>query len=488
MKSFKEYYKERLKIQEGYGVDDNPSISQGVSSILDDEGTSKKSRMIDYLHKSPFTKFSDEDNPEDFIKVEPLNKTEELPVFTVREKEQLPSFEGTTINYGLQFDTSEDTTKKLSSLAPLEQAIEEKKKEEEDARETLKKSKRRFYLISDKSYPKAEEKMQIIKDLQQEFRDRDKQWFVDDNGILASIINGKFKEAGLKPEENDKIARYLDNWREWVRLTDESELMRPPAYTKRIKKIENDLCSMYGELVEKKKTTMHAIQQAFMKKLKSPNPEDKKLQEHFIKLTADSYIRLKKDVHYDYIVYPQSSSNFNEELAYELASHYNATPVNAISKIAQPKIDTTNLYWSKLSDTEREKRNLYPALHTPKAGESKGAELERLKAQLPKDVVQDDGSKVAGQIKNVKFGGFRPFIKNLELNRDAMGSAEGKEGVGFKGNSILLIDDNISSSGTIQRSIQILKKQGPRRIDVYVPLVMKYYRPSGIPTKFKKCG
>ena len=455
MQSFKEYHKERSNIQEGYGVDShNPEISQGVSSILDDEGTSKKARMIDYLHKSPFTKFSDEDNPEDFIKVEPLNKTEELPVFTVREKEQLPSFEGSTINYGLEFNTSKDVAK-IPSLAPMEQAIEEKKKEGQEIGEALKKSKLRFYLNSDNSYPKAEQKLKIIKDLQKDFRDRDKQWPISRFEHLANMINGKFQEENLKPESEAKIIKYLENWREWVKSTDESGLMRPPAYRKRIKNIENELCNMYEKLVERKKTTVHAIQQAFMKKLKHPNPDDKKLQEHFIKLTADNYIRLKKDVHYDYIVYPQSSSGFNEELAYELASHYNATPVNAISKITQPKVDTTSLYWSKLSDTERKERNLYPALHTPKAGESKGAELERLKAQLPQDAVQGDGNKAAGQVKNVKFGGFRPFIKNLELNRDAMGSAEEKEGVGFKGNSILFIDDNISSSGTIQRSIQI---------------------------------
>lgn len=188
---------------------------------------------------------------------------------------------------------------------------------------------------------------------------------------------------------------------------------------------------------------MNIIQQAFLKILKHPStPKAIKFAEHFVELATNNYYRIFPNKYYDYVIYPESSGTLNERIASFLGSLYNAKVIRGFEKTSDKTIDTHNLH----------------QIFGDKADDVIGFDRSRM-------------GKGKMQIKNVRNKDARPFIRMWKKSDEA----SRKLGVSFKNKHILLIDDNIFSSGTFQAITHVLKKDGPRKIDIYTPLWVDFY-------------
>jgi hypothetical protein len=198
---------------------------------------------------------------------------------------------------------------------------------------------------------------------------------------------------------------------------------------------------------------LNAVQSAFMKILKDKDKDP--VVDEFIDMAVDNYVRINPNKYYDYIVYPESSGHFNQKLVTKFIEAYNKNNPNiqAIQGFAKVpaeriKIDTSNLY------------DIY--------GKDKAGKITQAYDFMSRTRGPRAGKKA--QIKYVPQE-MRPFVRQWEKSPEAKRS----EGVNFKKKNILLVDDNINSSGTFQAIHKILSKEGPRKIDIYTPLYVEFY-------------
>lgn len=436
-------FRDWLELDEGWGInyDAIPSTTVFGSQMSPENsyGRDLKNSWSKELYNSNFVDFSLEDRAQDFIKLKPLNSAKQLPFSQVDEKSRLPKFDG-QIFYGFTFEKIGNVDERMNQFY-VDQRNEVATK--------LKEVMEQLKVANAKKGGLSVPQRQLIDAAFDKMVERG----VPNFDRVAEFINAELERGGFKPMTTKKISEYLKNRRE--------DVQTPVTLGKKRKKLEDQLEEL-KQLVFSKRYFLGAVQRAFLKKLKFPKtPEDKKVFEQIIGYAVSNYKRLNPNAHYDYVIYPQSRSSMAAEFALALATEYNAQPINGLSKKV-PTLDTQNLLWKKDQEGKMQQRDLYPQLHS-------------LDPEVKKATQQNINSQMKGgsdmQIKNVRWNHIRPFVRNWSFNQDVMR----QEGVGLKGKSVLLVDDNAASGGTLQSSYTKLLEKHPRKIDIYVPIYVDFY-------------
>ena len=430
---------------EGWGIDYN----QIPNTVADQFGNMKSSvnakrGVRNDLYQSDFVTFDPTDRPEDFVKIEPLNQAKSLPQFNITGRHILPAFEGSTIFYGFRFTTPEEQ---------FSQELKDKKKQ----------------LVSDRKELKAQLKKAnatgTLKPRQKEIIDEvllkiAEQPYFPTEGYedhVVPIINGRLEKEGLQRVTWNRVYGYMKERKKKKKTDDSAYKIR-----KKLKEIESQLHEI-DKSAKNKGTFLNAIEQAFLKKMKHPStPEDRQFSEHFIKTAVDHFVRLSNGS-YDYVLYPESSSEMNDTLALEIASRINAEPIKGFQKINQPTIDTHN--YSKINKPNPEQQGLG------------GPESKQHRAIYGPSGLQKMVDTNKGQVKNITRANkpLRPYVRNWEMTPGLKGNSENKTGHSFKNKRVLIVDDNVDSGGTFQAINQIIRKHGPRKIDYYAPIVANFH-------------
>lgn len=361
------------------------------------------------------------DRPWDFIRIEPLNKAERLNTLQLPDRDRLGSFQNAEIYYGFEFvpiQQSQGSAFGNTFDFQQESRIKELSSKIIQANQFITALTTKFAQIID-----LDRKFNLSQELQK-----------------ALLQTGNIKDAAVRllrkkgiPYDNvidAMLARWQQAQEQITSLQQEKEghLAQIRAERSKTPVLDADKARQYLSLA----------QVAMMKILKEPvTKQDQVMQKQFVDLAVQHYRRFRGNKHYDYIVYPESSSKLNSELALAFAVAYNATPIQGIEKKAPgtATLDTHNA--SKRFD------DLGLAHH----------------------IVNQMNQAGSLRIKHVPYPQYRSYMNILQKPEDLR-----RSGTSFTKRRLLLIDDNIISSGTIQKAHQVLLRERPKSIDIYVPL------------------
>lgn len=491
--------------QEGFRLDlaDDEVLNNIQKLLADEDGkehgfdgkqtawpAQQRSRLVYHMTNSKFANLDvlGPDKKNSFIEVIDVFKKEDLPIHNIGPKKMLPSFEGAKIYYGFRFNAKEPPIEKI--LEPINQQIDETEKE-------IKKLEKKLDTSDSDEIDSdiiSDEQKEVIRKVYNNFKSWDKYKNFRDNFHVS--VNDELQTQNLKKLDQSWIRGYADvlNRKSVAPIEDIKE---------KVSVLCNNLNKVRTKKTYQKTIIIQSVQRSFMKKVKHPE-QDKKLQDDFIELSKELYIKHKGNIYYDYIVYPESSSDFNQKLAMSLVGHYKqinpkVRAVQGLEKIPEPTMDQFNLDWRPNpkhdpNDPTSDKfvrRGLYPDLDDPEkrlAQMKASYSIAGIKWPKPQDDdVQDQGKKNKGiwQQKNVGQDQLRHYINNLKLT-SGLGQVDAKGlGVGFKGRSLLFIDDNVASGSTLQRGYGELMKKGPRKIDIFVPIVYQAYHSGKLVDVFK---
>lgn len=426
-------------LHEGFGVDyDNlPNAfrpdSFDATSISAQSGRQK---LVGQIYDSNSINFDPEDRPQDFIKINSINQLSKFD-----PPQPLKSFEGSEILYGMTFDAksnllSQEFSKNVKFLKEeLKKLMNLKRENDKNGKEPV---------------------QNIVFDTYKDIVDKGG----DSTTIekrLPQMAQARIAAAGLANKTNQ-------TWNLQKMLNIVKSMKTKPEEKVSVSELNKQIQDVKSKLevaVEKLNATPRMsfiIQQAFLRKIKHPKtPEDHQLCDHFVKLSVDNYTKFRGQYHYDYVLYPESSSELNENIAKSLAAKYGATPIRGFQKIENPKIDTTSFI------------NKYPG--KPNEPDDNGVMRSgywRTFQNLKNTV---DRSK--GQIKNIQKN--QPFVRNLQMDPTIPQQVTPQDQRSqLRNRRLLVIDDNTRSGGTFQIINHILRDQGPQSIHYYTPLLANF--------------
>jgi hypothetical protein len=221
----------------------------------------------------------------------------------------------------------------------------------------------------------------------------------------------------------------------------------------------------------------------FSKRVKNPQSiDDVRMRDKFIDLAVEEFKKMALSVDpemlaYDYVVFPESSKhggrkNFNQLLADKLcvvtgAVHLNVPQMVEISKLspANIQVDYQQLYDYALANAHKAKNSSGGYVHSIKSGTTVYANAtdyakawaNNEHAKLVKLVGRDPKAFKISDIPQDK----RMFVKFFDSSN--VNDLSEKD--------VLVVDDNVVASGTIQLIHELLMKMAvpPRRVDVFVP-------------------
>jgi hypothetical protein len=343
--------------------------------------------LVEFHERYGFFAFWGKDNPEDFIKIEPLNVAKELPMLPV--KDELPSFEGAVIHYGFKFVPMKEFHTLLTNAS------------------------------WDEEMEKLSGKMSKYADVAKLPLDQIEKAVVGATGNIMAAA----RVLKLTP---DQVTRAIE--------------------LAELKEKEQGLSGNRPFLSGRDATNfLSAIQWAFLKVMKH-SKNAPQLREQFIEKAVENYVRMYPNKCYDFVVYPQSSGMMNVELASAFSAYYGrdvegrcrAVPIQGFQKVSKPGIDSQGLFAKSAADSAQKR-------------------LKFLQAQV---------ATSGGQIKNVRSRD-RQYVRLWEPTSRRENN--------FKNKRILVIDDNVATSGTLQAVYHVLQKEGPRLVDIYTPLYVEFY-------------
>ena len=389
----------------------------------------QKKSVIDQVYNAPESiVFDPLDQPQDFIKIETVNKVEQLNIPT---RQQLPSFEGVQILYGFKFSAANEkialeSSKKVKELEAELAGLQNKKmgRNKEDQSRIIEIIKN----CHDSIIRKVPDPSQLAKYLPS---------FVNRDLETAELL--KFKNGQPQLWDMKMIQKVLNN----------SEVESTYSISKKVNEIKTEIQRL-NDIIGSKGGMMNLIQQAFLKKIKHPQtPDDQQLCDHFVRLSVENYHKYRPNYPYEYVVYPQSSSALNTQIATGLAAQYGATAVQGFTKLMTPTIDTTNFI--------RNNPQLTPI--------KRAGAINKLSSQI---------ASSKGQIKNIQNN--RPYVRNWQMDPQLMQNVKPDHNMsGLTNRRILIIDDNAASSGTIQAIHKVLmSSQIPKSVHIYTPLFANF--------------
>ena len=409
MKKFQNW----LKIREGFGInyDELPNFMRPNS--YDVSRINQDKQNVDLIYQSKAINFDPQDRPQDFICIKKVNSVQTLHI---PAKLVLPSFRA-SILYGMKM-----CKPKNSFSAPVRQLV----KQIAEINDQLK-------LIRNKDVRKD---IQIL--IYQYYQYVLEKCPNPDWKVISEYINAKLEGQIKKPY----TIRKLQNIIKAIKL----DQTRSQVEAQR-----NALQAEYDTVranFDSEPNLFNIIQRVFLKKIKFPiTQEDIILQTQFVNLAVDNYKKLRPNYTYDYVVYPQSRSNLNQIIAERFATLYGAIPIKGFEKLAVPEIDVTSFMRNNPEMPPEERTKI----------------MQDLKKRL---------ASSSGQIKNIHHI-HRPFVRNWQMAADLKKNVRPTDEIsGLQNRKILLIDDNVASSGTFQSIHHLLLKQSPKLIHIYTPLLV----------------
>lgn len=389
----------------------NRSVRAGINA------QSKKQVMQIFADKNKdyeIFDFDPENRPWDLISVKPIDKTSSLPQLKIPNKQLLDTFRDMKIYYGFEFvpkPTIGDSSMYNNDSGQLERSKMDLAKIDQE--------------IQNKQNPYID--MVSLENKHPDFYEKISQ--------VAHITNVDQKTKILA---NQGIAvnpwvinRYLNEWLPYKQLKI-APLVQKQQELKTV-------IQQYNRPFFNKRQMQFYIslaRNALGKIIKHPtNQRERTLQEQLIHCAVQRYKTFRPNSVYDYIVYPESSSDFNELLAYAFSEAYpGSKPIRGFEKLTRVEVDNAN--WAKNN----------PGKKPPKA--------------------PNQNEKF--QMKNIRFQQHRPFYKMFQKSE--------LQGDSFKRRRILLVDDNVSSSGTMQGLYKILRRDRPQHVDIYAPIYYNIHR------------
>jgi hypothetical protein len=400
----------------------------------------RKKEAIEQLHQIEDLMIFDRsiNQPEDFIKIN-TNSSNMLDTLSITDSQRLNSFKS-KILYGMKFEMDGE---KVAVY------FKEKLKKLTEDYERLTTTRRSVDIRLNADIQKII--LRIYEALQSKG---------------AYIEQIKKHMPGMMPAELDKIAVTYDvvrdasnnisalmigggkskvklDWQKIKQVIDQSNAGDTPKITTLRKEIKalKEVMDRFKNNIKYKDQWNNIIQQVFLKKTKHPaTAADRKLQERFVELSVENYVKFIKDGYYDMILYPESSSSLNKMIATELGKHYGCEATLGFNKKEMITIDVHSFI----------KKNSHLS------GEKLTGALNRLRNQIV-------GSN--GAIKNISIN--QAFVRNWNVNSELLKKINKK--------IILVVDDNFRSGGTLQAINKVLWNVGsPRYVGYYVPLYANF--------------
>ena len=401
-------------ICDGFGY--KSSISSGDY----EQFKSKKSRTtgVNFLRENGKFVYSDTDNPDDFIFVEPIMKAVSLPIKPV-DFDALSTFEGASIIYGftLRDDHADSMTKDTGKNVGL---VNE--------------------LIN-----KLEEMREIG-------------WPSNDRSIELN--------------STDSFKRFINSWgTEIERLKrvdksrDTSDLRESLGTARQIFELLNKYeANSFDSLIVKlnrgnvdnrnfNNAYANDLQYAFAKTVKSRDA-DPEIYNKFLNLSSEVFLN-KSSNKYDIILYPKSSKSFNVDFSNILSSKL-SIPSLIIPKVKVKDV-SFNLDELKIKASRTNKEVDSTLNRVPTDDEWAERELRKLRHSLGSD------EEAEATIHNTLMGNKRRYMQLFGFNDPDI----------LFDKSILVIDDNVAHQGTFEMVHALLLGFAPSSINLFTPLLLK---------------
>ena len=229
---------------------------------------------------------------------------------------------------------------------------------------------------------------------------------------------------------------------------------------------------------------LHSLKYAFADALKHPStPKGEKARDSFIQNAATNFIKQHRN-DYDIITFPESSSDFNTLLAQAIANGSGAQIMQGFEKklVKNVTVDDKALGsrydmddddapadqdWQRmqnhLNPKNVDKDEDLPDSQRRRSETDREREVRKLKQSLtdqtPKGPTRNT-KKI--EIKRVASGDKRRYLDFLNTSNN----------LDMRGKRVLVVDDNVAHSGTMERIFLLAQRQQPAVLDLYTPLYM----------------
>jgi len=177
--------------------------------------------------------------------------------------------------------------------------------------------------------------------------------------------------------------------------------------------------------------------------------------QQFIELAARNFVA-KTSKEYTHVLYPQSKSDFNKLFSKRIANDLGISPSNVIPAFEK-------IPWDQVEMNREEMEKHY--------GDQADVYHNRLRKAYGTLIAKHRKNDTELQIKGITWKGLRRYIQLWKL----------AAGVDLQGSDVLIIDDNVDSSGTIENLHKLVTAANPQSVDVYTPLHLTA-KPAAVPT------
>ncbi len=226
---------------------------------------------------------------------------------------------------------------------------------------------------------------------------------------------------------------------------------------------------------------VHGAAYALAKMLKMNNPPQdvKVIVDKFMEMCLSQVMKLNTD--YDFVLYPESSSDFNKLFATELQSLFGA---DRLTSIMIKKLPGKEVAIDKEEMKKRALRNAQKA-YDPKTKtyvlrlRSRDAETFDTPEQYAESWAQNEYEKLHTKLKSQLKSDKPLAIKGAQYldKRRYIKLFGGTDISPISGKNVLIIDDNVVGGGTVEliNDLAINVVPPPAKVDVFVPLYIVNY-------------
>jgi len=392
-----------------------------------------KAGDVEYLLDAGTFVYRDIDRPDDIVKVEPIRKVTKLSSVLPKENDSLSSFDG-EIMYGFKIANPKDVEYEQEEVVDYTEILQELKrvtkasnyaslkKAEADQFMKLNKTKRELETAED---PKGYEDL-IIK-------------YKENMELIGDVID-------LLGQENVEDIKGL-------KTISKNNSKAQKAAVKR---------------------ALIVLKAGLAAAVKHPQTKHQKtMQTQILKELVKAFLKNNNQV-YELVLYPESRSDVGKMLATTLAKHYGSE----VSKIPKLEKGKAFVYDKELM------RNAENKHKRAKAGQIAKHILKRMiitperQMHFLKKVFYDENIP-ATDPRWVKLWFAKEKKKLLDRNAtDSKGVHSTKrrflqrftiEGMNLKGKDILIVDDNVHHSGTMESLNHMIQEMEPASVDMLVP-------------------
>lgn len=374
-------------LQEGWGID--------LSKVPWDELLHKMSKgAAGYIGRTASYPFQAKNSPGDLIQIKPVSQVKELPSIPLSDGENA------RIYYAFQF-------------VPFEKW----------------------------NNPAASQSLGVNDRQRKTFR------FINDmvgkDPMLAKMIRT------AQPSEVQRRMNQLDSrgwvdidviaiYQKWITKGDKQD-----AQMNRVQNMADSASKLPGYGQQISPELYKEIKLSFAKAIKDPqSPAMTAVRDNVISKSIELFAKFHGADKFDYVVYPQSSSEFNKVMGEELANHLGIKAIQGFAK-NPPELQTINTIQMR-KDFEAKKGRRKPV-----------GDLVKSRTERIRNTLRDKIHGVDPELRQY-VGVFRPDHK--------IGNKY------FANKRLIIIDDNVATSATFQMLHRMVNMSQPKSVVIFSPL------------------